>query len=633
VNRSASSTVRRGTSAARSTSSYRPSPSVSAYDPRLGDARIKQEERNTPDVSLNEYPLPRSVTAYSGTTAVLNHPVTRSRLAQQAQPQSSTPASHRSTTELSTRHYGEPSRRNFYTDPITTARTTVKRRDEEDTTDDENELPGFNERSAATPVLKGVKYPGMAIFDSATPIGRRRRNQKKSASVLEQLEANSLDVVPTENVWTPNGSLKKTREIDGFPSSSSPCVSPEQPPVTINRPPLGQIESRHAWANQAGLTRYNSYTDQRLEDALTYGDYDTRKRKRALSVYHDANEPLTGTLSQPITMNVLRKASRPPHTRQPVDTDDEDDSEDYKRRQKLQKNRSSDAADMDARAQVRRRLMFDNVKFDGNGRRTFGAQGPLQTQLSHQQPTNTSHASEYIHSSQRQMGPVQQFNVQAPAVFDFNSGYGGPVLPRQAQAAHYARQPAPVQSHSRHQHSLSIEHLLNFNPGLGNVSNASMNNMPTTFSNGVAQVSHFMPPPPFDGGHAVFGMPDAHAAIDWNTWSNVLQLQRFHPHAHNQDPFTIMSNAPAATDVTRAIRETSSPPSVGDLPVSSRFLRNVSGRIHTANEAAHYASNHGDYSAANGVTHGTTASNPVVVADDDDQRTVSAPRSHDGFTS
>lgn len=48
--------------------------------------------------------------------------------------------------------------------------------------------------------LKGVYWPGMAMFDSATPDMRRKRNQKKAISVVQQLEATSKVVEATEMV-------------------------------------------------------------------------------------------------------------------------------------------------------------------------------------------------------------------------------------------------------------------------------------------------------------------------------------------------------------------------------------------------------------------------------------------------
>ena len=60
--------------------------------------------------------------------------------------------------------------------------------------DDELEFDdGTNENTK----LKGVYWDGMGMFDSATPDMRRKRNQKKATSVVEQLQATSRIVEPT----------------------------------------------------------------------------------------------------------------------------------------------------------------------------------------------------------------------------------------------------------------------------------------------------------------------------------------------------------------------------------------------------------------------------------------------------
>ncbi|RDL40061.1 uncharacterized protein BP5553_00040 [Venustampulla echinocandica] len=46
--------------------------------------------------------------------------------------------------------------------------------------------------------LKGVLWPGMNLFDSATPEMKRMRNQRKDINVLEQMMATSADVEPSE---------------------------------------------------------------------------------------------------------------------------------------------------------------------------------------------------------------------------------------------------------------------------------------------------------------------------------------------------------------------------------------------------------------------------------------------------
>ena len=79
------------------------------------------------------------------------------------------------------------------------------------------------------PVLKGVKWPGMSIFDSASLEAQRLRNQKKDGSILEQMEQNSVVVEQMERIYWPDGSLKQARLITGN-VESSPLKEPTPPP-------------------------------------------------------------------------------------------------------------------------------------------------------------------------------------------------------------------------------------------------------------------------------------------------------------------------------------------------------------------------------------------------------------------
>ncbi|KAF2090816.1 hypothetical protein K490DRAFT_62143 [Saccharata proteae CBS 121410] len=91
--------------------------------------------------------------------------------------------------------------------------------------------------------LKGVYWPGMDIFDSATPEMKRKRNQKKDISVLEQLQTNSQEVEATEFVFTPLGSLKKQRPISGSVTSSSPMKLESSPrSVYLSRSALEDMD-------------------------------------------------------------------------------------------------------------------------------------------------------------------------------------------------------------------------------------------------------------------------------------------------------------------------------------------------------------------------------------------------------
>lgn len=71
-----------------------------------------------------------------------------------------------------------------------------------------------------SPVLKGIQWPGMNIFDSASPEAQRKRNQKKTNSIMVQMELNSSAVEPLERIFWPEGDLKKERIITGMVESS-----------------------------------------------------------------------------------------------------------------------------------------------------------------------------------------------------------------------------------------------------------------------------------------------------------------------------------------------------------------------------------------------------------------------------
>ncbi|KAL1839530.1 hypothetical protein VTJ49DRAFT_1432 [Mycothermus thermophilus] len=66
--------------------------------------------------------------------------------------------------------------------------------------------------------LKGVKYPGMGLFDSADETQRRMRNQRKDESVLRQMEEASSGIAPNEFVWTEDGEFQRIRDIYATPS-------------------------------------------------------------------------------------------------------------------------------------------------------------------------------------------------------------------------------------------------------------------------------------------------------------------------------------------------------------------------------------------------------------------------------
>lgn len=98
-----------------------------------------------------------------------------------------------------------------------------------DTTPEHHGRNAEKAESLQPPVLKGVKWPGMSIFDSASLEAQRLRNQKKDGSILEQMEHNSIVVEQMERIYWPDGSFKQKRLITGN-VESSPLKEPTPPP-------------------------------------------------------------------------------------------------------------------------------------------------------------------------------------------------------------------------------------------------------------------------------------------------------------------------------------------------------------------------------------------------------------------
>ena len=74
--------------------------------------------------------------------------------------------------------------------------------------------------------LKGTVYPGMGLFDAATPLQKRKRNQKKHASVVRNMEMTSASIGPDEEVWDITMSeVTRTRNVYDSPSIDGSPVS------------------------------------------------------------------------------------------------------------------------------------------------------------------------------------------------------------------------------------------------------------------------------------------------------------------------------------------------------------------------------------------------------------------------
>ena len=164
----------------------------------------------------------------------------------------------------------------------------------------EKEVGGMGVDEAAK--LKGAVWPGMDIFDAATPEMRRKRNQKKDVSVLDQLEKNSEDVEPTEVIYYPFGEIKKQRPISGRVESSSPELSELPPPP----PPKRRTNAKHVLLDKdvnSAMTRAKQPRLRRPQQTNFTG----RKRNPAFTVHRD-EEPAFGN---PSGMKVLTSEFRP----------------------------------------------------------------------------------------------------------------------------------------------------------------------------------------------------------------------------------------------------------------------------------------------------------------------------------
>ena len=101
--------------------------------------------------------------------------------------------------------------------------------------DFKDEMSGITQPISQSPILRGIKWPGMSIFDSASLEAQRLRNQRKTDTVIEQMEQNSAMVEQLERIYWPDGSLKAQRLITGEVESSPPRELTPPPKLTKRR--------------------------------------------------------------------------------------------------------------------------------------------------------------------------------------------------------------------------------------------------------------------------------------------------------------------------------------------------------------------------------------------------------------
>ncbi len=161
-----------------------------------------------------------------------------------------------------------------------------------------------------SPVLKGVKWPGMSLFDSASLEAQRRRNQKKDESKLGQMQSDSAAVEQLERIYWPNGILKKERLITGNVESS--------PPRDLTPPPVPRKRQRTK-ANKAVL-RDLSTNGLKVGKNPRQRKTDTRVSGTQASNLQQLSEKALATLEE---SNFLRPRS----TQISYNSIDEEDSE------------------------------------------------------------------------------------------------------------------------------------------------------------------------------------------------------------------------------------------------------------------------------------------------------------------
>ncbi|KAF2280699.1 uncharacterized protein EI97DRAFT_471648 [Westerdykella ornata] len=178
--------------------------------------------------------------------------------------------------------------------------------------EDAADPPGVEDTMAVSEAskLKGVLWPGMNLFDAATPEMRRKRNQKKDSSVVEQLEINSLEVEATELIFTPQGSFKRKRRISSsecdFEEMSSP-LRRESPKPSRTRPVLASLDVNSGRRPRQvvrppapALPCPKRSHGTRARPAHGHGERSSRG-KRNFSVYVDEED----SFGQPAPMNYL----------------------------------------------------------------------------------------------------------------------------------------------------------------------------------------------------------------------------------------------------------------------------------------------------------------------------------------
>lgn len=213
----------------------------------------------------------------------------------------------------------------------------------DDEWDDQDEEDQIGETTSDAAKLKGVLWPGMAMFDSATPDMRRKRNQKKDYSVLETLKATSEFTEPTEMIFDQQGVKRKEREITGNPEldeddsllSGEIEPEPEEPPPrkkkSIRKPRqalvekdrnTGRVTRRRTGGSHFGRSSRGPYFGDTAhgggdddDDDLTYGP-PSRRQRAGPSIHRDNSGPEITFDQSSNPLDMLARGWRHPYQQQ-----------------------------------------------------------------------------------------------------------------------------------------------------------------------------------------------------------------------------------------------------------------------------------------------------------------------------
>ena len=143
------------------------------------------------------------------------------------------------------------------------------------------EYLGAAKKGGGEAQLKGVCWPGMAIFDSATPEMKKKRNQKKDASLALQLELSSTRVEATEQTFDSDGALRIERPISRLlDDSPSKCGLLDEDLVwtrgvlaeaDVNRDPLYGRAGPVGLTSKSCAAASSSSYDQHMSKRVRHG--------------------------------------------------------------------------------------------------------------------------------------------------------------------------------------------------------------------------------------------------------------------------------------------------------------------------------------------------------------------------